>query len=59
MNTRKYANLTDLLANNPQASRFFSKLPAYVQSSIQERGNDIQSEDMLHRYADNLTAGDK
>lgn len=59
MNTKKYTNLTDLLNNNPQANRFFTKLPDYVQSSIQERGNDILSEDMLHRYADNLTAGDK
>lgn len=51
---RKYSGLDDLLKHNSQANDFFMSLPDYVQGTIRERGDRIDSEDDLHRYADNL-----
>lgn len=48
-----------LLQNSREAKKYFSGLPEYVQEMIEQRGPSIQSEDELHRYAENLLAGDK
>lgn len=55
----KYSNLTELLGADAQAKAYFSSLPGYVQESIRERENRVCTADMLHRYAENLLAGDK
>ncbi len=51
--------LNDLLSRNAQAKSYFMSLPDYVQGMIQQRNDRITSEDTLHRYAENLLAGDK
>lgn len=55
----KYAGLGDLLAHDPEAKQYYMSLPEYVQGSIMERSPNIQTADCLHRYAENLLAGDK
>ena len=34
-------------------------LPDYVQGMIQQRNDNVRTADTLHRYAENLLAGDK
>ena len=48
-----------LLSASPQARQYFDSLPQYVQEMIVQRRESIKSEDELHRYAGNLTQGDK
>lgn len=59
MSTPKFQGLDDLLQKNPQARSYFDTLPGYVQEMIRERANHVRSEDILHRYAENLVQGDK
>lgn len=51
--------LDGLLRTSSNAQRYFSSLPEYVQEMIMQRRQNIQSEDELYRYADNITQGDK
>ncbi|WP_312645706.1 hypothetical protein [Hydrogenoanaerobacterium sp.] len=51
--------LNDLLSQSASAKEYFMSLPDYIQGMIQQRTGNIQSEDELHRYAENLLAGDK
>ena len=51
--------LDGLLGTSPAARQYFSSLPEYVQEMIVQRRESIKSEDELHRYADNLTQGDR
>lgn len=51
--------LNDLLSKSASAKEYFMSLPDYVQGMIQQRSGHVQSEDELHRYAENLLAGDK
>lgn len=51
---RKYNGLDDLLKHNSRANDYFASLPDYVRGTIQERGGNIQSEDDLRQYAENL-----
>ena len=51
--------LDGLLGTSASARQYFSSLPEYVQEMIVQRRENIKSEDELHRYADNLTQGDK
>ncbi len=54
-----HMSLNQLLAQDAELNRFFHSLPDYVQETIRERGNNIDSADALHRYAENLVQGDK
>jgi len=54
----KYASLNELLNYNKEASAYFSSLPAYVQDTIRQRENNINSFASLKTYARNLTQGD-
>lgn len=56
---QKYTCLTELLGVDAQANAYFSSLPAYIQETIRQRDGRIQTADALHRYAENLLAGDK
>lgn len=51
--------LDGLLQENSGAQQYFASLPEYVQEMILQRRQNIQSEDKLQRYAENLTQGDK
>ncbi|MDR2932339.1 MAG: hypothetical protein LBV27_04455 [Oscillospiraceae bacterium] len=53
------AGLSALLEKSSNAQNYFSDLPEYVQEMISQRGESIQSEDELYRYAENILQGDK
>ena len=55
----RYHGLTDLLSKNSPAKAYYMSLPDYVQGMLQQRNDNIQTADILHRYAENLMAGDK
>jgi len=59
MHTEKFNGLSDLISQNSRAKAYFMSLPDYVQGMIQQRNDNVQSEDTLHRYAENLMQGDK
>ena len=48
-----------LLSQNSEAQKYFNSLPDYIRDMIGERADSVQSLDELHRYAENLLAGDK
>ena len=50
--------LNGLLGTSPSARQYFNSLPEYVQEMIVQRRESIK-EDELHRYAGNITQGDK
>lgn len=52
-------SLNQLLSQDPELQRFFQSLPDYVQETIRQRGNNIDTADALYRYAENLVQGDK
>ena len=56
---QKYAGLNDLLCHDAQAKSYYMSLPDYVQGMMMQRNDNIQTADTLHRYAENLMAGDK
>ncbi|MFA9380508.1 MAG: hypothetical protein ACERKO_05555 [Acetanaerobacterium sp.] len=51
--------LEQLLAQDKKLEQFFYSLPDYVQETIRERGNNINTVDALYGYAENYTRGDK
>lgn len=54
-----YSGLTELISQDAQARAYFMSLPDYVQGMIQQRNDNVRTADTLHRYAENLLAGDK
>lgn len=54
----KPEGLQNLLRECSDADEFFSSLPAYVQESIVDRGNNIKTERDLKNFAENLLRGD-
>ncbi|MDD4796421.1 MAG: hypothetical protein PHO66_01470 [Eubacteriales bacterium] len=54
----KYPNVNQLLHQNAQAKAYYDKLPDYVQESIQQRAQGVNSFESLCHYAENLTRGD-
>ena len=56
--SRKYPGLETLIHENAEARNYFDALPDYVQSSIAERGDNVNSLDSLRDYAENLLRGD-
>jgi hypothetical protein len=55
----KAKDLYDLIDTDVTAKQYFMSLPDYVQGMIQQRIDNIQTSDELHRYAENLLAGDR
>ena len=55
---KKYANLKALLADDPEAYRYFSTLPEYVREHVAVRSNEVNSFDSLRSHVDNATKGD-
>lgn len=51
--------LQSLINEDKRAHVYFSTLPDYIRSSIEERGDNIHSFTELRNYADNLLSGDK
>lgn len=51
--------LDRLLQNDKKLERYFYSLPGYVQETIRERADNINSSDDLYAYAENYTRGDK
>lgn len=56
---QKYADLGELLNQDAEAKAYYMSLPDYVQGMILQRSDRVQTADTLHRYAENLLAGDK
>ena len=55
---KKYSGLNSLLKDNATANQYFYTLPDYVQETIKERSDSINSERSLRDYAENLLRGD-
>lgn len=55
----KANDLQALLRQNAQANAYFSSLPPHIQEMVLDRAQAVQTEDTLHRYAENLMEGDK
>lgn len=55
---KKYSDLSELLRDNEEARSFFHALPDYVQETMRERPDGINSFESMRHYADNLTRGD-
>ncbi len=55
---QKYSDLSALLRDDPKAAEYFASLPDYVQETMQERSQNINSIYSLRDYAENLTRGD-
>lgn len=55
---KKYPNLQALLQDDPNARSYFMNLPDYVQATIRERADNINSFDSMTTYAEKLTRGD-
>jgi len=53
-----YTDLNELIENEPEASDYYYKLPAYVRDHISTRGHNVNSFESLKDYAENLLAGD-
>jgi len=51
--------LDELLNRSDRAQQYFSSLPKYAQDMIMQRRQNIQTEDALRSYGDNITQGDK
>jgi hypothetical protein len=58
MAKKKYPGLESLISQNAEARRFFDSLPDYVQSSITDRSDHVNSFESLRDYAENLLRGD-
>ena len=54
----KYPDLYAVLADVPEAERYFYALPAYVRDQISTRAQGVNSFESLQDYAENLLRGD-
>lgn len=57
-NMQKYSDLYSLLESDGEARQYFETLPAYVQETISERADGVNSFESLCNYVDKLTRGD-
>ena len=55
---RNYEDLTELIAMDAAASKYYASLPDYVQEMISDRGDNVNSYESLRDYAENLLRGD-
>lgn len=55
---KKYPGLNSLIDQDMEAREYFESLPDYVQASISERGDHVNSLASLQDYAENLLRGD-
>lgn len=53
-----YSGLRELLSQDSEARAYFDSLPDYVQESMQERSQGVNSLESLCHYAQKLTRGD-
>ena len=51
--------LENLLSQDAELKQYFNSLPDYVQETIRERANNIDSAITLRRYVESITSGDK
>ena len=56
---KKYSDVYSLMEDNPQAKKYFDRLPSYVQEEIKKRATSVNSYESMCHYAENLTQGDK
>ncbi|MDR0931343.1 MAG: hypothetical protein LBM38_06370 [Clostridiales bacterium] len=54
----KYTSLDELISTNSRAKDYWDRLPDYVRSQIQTRGDNVNSFASLCDYAENLLRGD-
>ena len=55
---KKYSGLNSLIQQDSNAKKYFESLPDYVQESIAQRGDNVNSIASLRDYAENLLRGD-
>lgn len=55
---KQYANLGDMLKNEPEVYDYFTSLPVYARSMIARRSENVHSYEELQSYAENLLRGD-
>lgn len=58
MASKKYRDLSALLAEDKQARAIFEEIPQYAREQIAERGGSINSVESLSDYIDNILRGD-
>lgn len=54
----KYSDLFALLDSQPEARRYFDRLPDYAQEHIASRAGSVNSYESLVDYAENVLRGD-
>ena len=55
---KKYHDIHALIQSEPEAKRYFDKLPDYVRDQICDRPDGVNSYASLQDYAENLLRGD-
>lgn len=55
---KKYSGLNQLIAEDPEAKRYYQNLPDFVRNQIRQREQNINSLDSLRDYAENLLRGE-
>ncbi len=55
---KKDSDLYALFQHNPQAKKYFDKLPDYIREQISTRASGVDSFEDLRNYAENLLRGD-
>ena len=56
--TKKFSGLQALLEEEKDAREYYSSLPSYVRSMIDDRAGNVNSIESLRDYAENLLRGD-
>ena len=56
---KRYENLGEMLKSDPKIFDYYTGLPIYVRSMIARRSQNVQTEEQLHAYAENLLQGDR
>ena len=55
---KRDSDLYALFQHNPQAKKYFDKLPDYIREQISTRASGVDSFEDLRNYAENLLRGD-
>lgn len=55
---KKYGNLKQLIKQDKDAKQYYSELPDYVKSQMNQRADSVNSFESLRDYAENLLRGD-
>lgn len=55
---KEYKSLGQLLKEEQSAFQYYSSLPDYVRSMIQQRSQNVCTMEQLQDYAENLLRGD-